>query len=230
MSPAAMPPNQDSPIDRILNAAEKLFMQHGFEGTSLRQITAEADVNLASVNYHFGSKEALIQEIFRRRLGELNRERLAALDELERKAAGKPLDPGDILDAFFGILLRQAIDNPKRGIVFLRLLGRSITEPSEFIREFLAEEYQTLLNRYKAALCKALPDMPKAELTWRFHLMLGATAYAIGGTDSLRLISASAYDDDAQYESPYDMERLRSRLISFLTAGLNAPLPTPKEK
>jgi AcrR family transcriptional regulator len=68
--------------ERILDAAERLFMAHGYEGTSMRQITGEA-VNLAAVNYHFGSKESLMQEVFRRRLDWLNEERMRVLDEME---------------------------------------------------------------------------------------------------------------------------------------------------
>src|SRR5688572_20090882 len=79
---------------RILDAAEELFMQHGFEGTSMRQLTARAGVNLAAVNYHFGSKDALIEAVFKRRLDPMNAERVAALDELE--AAGRPLAPDTI--------------------------------------------------------------------------------------------------------------------------------------
>lgn len=90
--------------ERILDAAERLFMESGYEGTSMRMITGEAEVNLAAVNYHFGSKEALLREVFRRRLSWLNRERLSALNELEEKANGEPLKPSAILEAFFGTL------------------------------------------------------------------------------------------------------------------------------
>ncbi|MBS1131732.1 MAG: transcriptional regulator, TetR family, partial [Proteobacteria bacterium] len=77
--------------ERILDAAERLFMAHGYEGTSMRQITGEAGVNLAAVNYHFGSKESLMQEVFRRRLDWLNDERMRVLNAYEKEAAGKPL-------------------------------------------------------------------------------------------------------------------------------------------
>ena len=79
--------------ERILDAAERLFMESGYEGTSMRMITGEAGVNLAAVNYHFGSKEALLREVFRRRLNWLNTERLRALDLLEQQAQGAPLKP-----------------------------------------------------------------------------------------------------------------------------------------
>src|SRR5918995_5698455 len=89
---------------RILDAAEELFMQHGFEGTSMRQLTTQAGVNLAAVNYHFGSKDALIEAVFRRRLDPMNAARIAALDELE--ASGRALAPDALIRAFIGESLR----------------------------------------------------------------------------------------------------------------------------
>lgn len=208
--------------ERILDAAERLFMAHGYEGTSMRQITGEAAVNLAAVNYHFGSKESLMQEVFRRRLDWLNEERMRVLGEMETEAAGKPLKPSQIVDGFFGTLLRLADDQERGGVTFLRLLGRTLTEPSEFIRTFLAHEYATVMERYKEALFKALPDVPKAEIVWRFHFMLGATSYAIAGTDALRLVTDWQIEEADAVDR---IDRLVPRLMSFLLGGLRAPLP-----
>ncbi|MDP3538990.1 MAG: TetR family transcriptional regulator [Azonexus sp.] len=208
--------------ERILDAAENLFMAHGYDGTSMRQITGEAAVNLAAVNYHFGSKESLMQEVFRRRLDWLNEERMRVLDEMEREVAGKALKPSQIVDGFFGTLLRMAGDENRGGMTFLRLLGRTLTEPSEFIRAFLAHEYKVVMDRYKEALFKALPEVPKAEIVWRFHFMLGATSYAIAGTDALRLVTDWQIEDD---DSVDRLDRLVPRLMSFLLGGLRAPLP-----
>ena len=207
---------------RILDAAERLFMAHGYDGTSMRQITSEAGVNLAAVNYHFGSKEALIQEVFRRRLNWFNEERMRALDELEATADGQPLKPSQIVDAFFGTMIRMAEDEERGGVIFLRLLGRTLTEPSDFIRAFLAHEYKTVVERYKEALFRSLPDVPKAEIVWRFHFMLGATSYAIAGTDALRLVTDWGIEAE---DSEDRLDRLLPRLISFLIGGLRAPLP-----
>ena len=207
---------------RILDAAESLFMEHGFDGTSMRLITAQAGVNLAAINYHFGSKEALIQEVFRRRLNWLNEERMRALDELEATADGQALKPSQIVDAFFSTMIRMAEDEERGGVIFLRLLGRTLTEPSDFIRAFLAHEYKTVVERYKEALFRSLPDVPKAEIVWRFHFMLGATSYAIAGTDALRLVTDWGIEAE---DSEDRLDRLLPRLISFLIGGLRTPLP-----
>lgn len=208
--------------ERILDAAEHLFMTHGYDGTSMRQITGEASVNLAAVNYHFGSKESLMQEVFRRRLDGLNEERMVVLDRLEAEAGAHAVKPSLIVDAFFGTLLRMAEDESRGGMTFLRLLGRTLTEPSEFIRAFLAHEYKEVMDRYKEALFRALPEVPKAEIVWRFHFMLGATSYAIAGTDALRLVTDWQIEDE---DSTDRLDRLVPRLMSFLLGGLRAPLP-----
>ncbi|MBD5803027.1 HTH-type transcriptional repressor Bm3R1 [Azoarcus sp. Aa7] len=203
--------------DRILDAAEALFVEHGFEATTMRMITSRAEANIAAVNYHFGSKDALIQEVFKRRLTELNRRRLAALDRLEAEAGGTPLKPSRIVEAFFGTALEMAADTEHGGHTFMRLLGRTYTEPNGFVRQFLAEEYAGVVERFTVALFRALPDVPREEILWRFHFMMGAMSYAIAGTDALQLF-AGTFDDA-------DPERLLSRLMSFLLGGLRAPLP-----
>jgi AcrR family transcriptional regulator len=216
---------------RILDVAEREFMAHGYEGTSMRMITSVAEVNLAAVNYHFGSKEGLLREVFHRRLAWLNGERLAALDALEQQANGAPLKPSQVLEAFFGTLLRIGEDEALGGMTFLRLLGRTLTDPSEFIRTFFAKQYSEVIERYKLALFRAVPDVPRAEIVWRLHFMLGAMSYAIAGTDILHVITGleigdiSGQDEDGKSEA----RRLSERLMPFLLGGLRAALPHSAE-
>src|SRR5439155_11060378 len=106
MSLRAVKPQHETRT-RILDAAEELFMQHGFEATSMRVLTARAGVNLAAVNYHFGSKHALIEAVFRRRLDPMNTARIAALERLEKDAGGHALPPETIIRAFIGESLRM---------------------------------------------------------------------------------------------------------------------------
>lgn len=202
---------------RILDAAEALFMAHGLEATTLRQITAVAKVNLAAVNYHFGSKDALIESVFRRRLNHLNEECLRMLDGLEVAAGTAPVRPSQIVDAFFGAALRLAADEAGGGATFMRLLSRTYTEPTESIRAFLAKEYAEVVRRYREALFRALPDTPRDEILWRLHFMLGAMSYAVSGADALNLLGEGRLEAS-------DAETLRVRLMSFLLGGLRAPL------
>lgn len=232
LAPAPAPAPKTAPLpadtrERILDAAEALFVEHGFEATSMRMITGRAQANLAAINYHFGSKEALIQEVFRRRLTWLNEARLAALDRLEAEAKGAALKPRQIVEAFFGVPLRMAADAEQGGQTFMRLLGRTSTEPSAFVRQFLADEYAAVVPRFKEALLRALPDVPAQEILWRFHFMLGAMSYAIAGTDALQLVSGFDLEEN-------DSAALARRLMPFLLGGLRAPLagqaPARKEK
>ncbi|OZI71247.1 TetR/AcrR family transcriptional regulator [Bordetella genomosp. 12] len=208
----------------ILHSAERLFAQQGYDGTSMRQITRDAGVNLAAVNYHFGSKEALVQAVLKRRLEIVNHERLRLLDALEAQAAGAPLKPSQIVDAFFGTLLRLAASSDPDGKAFMPLLERTMTDPAGFIRALFADEYADVMERYKQALFQALPGVPRAEIMWRFQFMLGATSYAIIGTDTLRIATGWAIQEEEQPDNP---DLLLPRLMSFLLGGLRAPLPPP---
>ena len=101
----------------------------------------------------------MLREVFRRRLDWLNAERLRVLDALETEAGGKPVKPSQIVEAFFGTLLEMGEDPALGGMTFLRLLGRTMTEPAAFIRTFFAGEYGAVLDRFKDALFRALPDV-----------------------------------------------------------------------
>jgi AcrR family transcriptional regulator len=206
---------------RILDAAEALFMQHGFEGTSMRQLTSRAGVNLAAVNYHFGSKDALIQAVFRRRLDPMNTARIAELAKLE---ASGSLSPETIIRAFVGPSLRLVEDAKGGGRNFTRLLGRTYTEPSRTLRALIGQMYAPTMERYKTALERALPQMPKDELVWRMHFMFGTLAYTLAATDTVQLIAGCKPEDR------YDARLLEERLTAFLLAGLLAPLKTSMRK
>ena len=159
----------DNTKTRILDAAESLFMEHGFEATSLRSLTATAGVNLAAVNYHFGTKEELFQAVLTRRLDPMNQERIDLLERLERDAGGKPMSCEKILFTMLIPALRLARDEKRGGKNFLRLLGRAYADPAPFIRHFLSAQYAEMIGRYKEAFLKALPHLSRQELTWRLH-------------------------------------------------------------
>jgi AcrR family transcriptional regulator len=204
---------------RILEAGEKLFMEHGFEATSLRLITNAAGVNLAAVNYHFGSKEELFQSVLTRRLDPMNQARVALLGRYEREAEPAPLPCERILAALFIPALELARDPARGGSNFLRLLGRAYADPAPFIRQFLSQQYAPMIARFKDAFARALPHLPRKELSWRLHFIMGALSYTLAGTDALKIIA-----ELNPVETDND-EILLRRLAPFLLAGLNAPLP-----
>jgi AcrR family transcriptional regulator len=221
MSLRAIKPQHETRT-RILDAAEELFMLHGFEGASMRQLTAKAGVNLAAVNYHFGSKDALIEAVFRRRLDPMNAARCAALDALE--AGGRALSPEAIVRAFVGESLRMVEDAKGGGRNFIRLLGRSYTEPTRPIRLLIGQLYAPTMERYKTALERALPQMPREELVWRMHFMFGTLSYTLAATDAVQLIAGCKPEDR------HDARLMEDRLTAFLVAGLDAPLKNAVRK
>jgi AcrR family transcriptional regulator len=224
--PPSRPARKAAPLDstspdtksRILDAAEHLFMEHGFEATSLRSLTSAAAVNLAAVNYHFGSKEELFQAVLTRRLDAMNQERIDLLSKLEREAGERPVACEKILSAMLIPALRLARDEKRGGKNFLRLLGRAYADPAPFIRTFLSEQYADMIGRFKEAFLKALPHLTRQELTWRLHFVMGALSYTLAGTDVLKLI-AHALPGEKDND-----ELLLQRLAPFLVAGLKAPL------
>jgi hypothetical protein len=148
----------------------------------------------------------------------LTHECLQALDQLEASAGNGPVRPSQIVDAFFGAALRLAADHQNGGAHFMRLLSRTYTEPTESVRSFLSREYAEVVRRYREALFRALPDVPKDEILWRLHFMLGAMSFAVSGTDALNLLGEGRL-------AASDADTLRARLMSFLLGGLRAPLP-----
>lgn len=206
---------------RILDAAEELFMEHGFEATSLRLITTAAGVNLAAANYHFGSKEELFQAVLTRRLDPMNSDRMQLLTAYETAANthGKSaLTCEKIISAMFIPALKLARDHRQGGKNFLRLLGRAYADPAPFIREFLSTQYAEMIARFRAAFARALPHLPREEVSWRLHFVMGALSYTLAGTDAIKMI--------AQYhpEEVHDDELVLKRLAPFLAAGLRAPI------
>ena len=201
--------------DRLLDAAEELFSDRGIDATSLRAVTSAAGANLASVNYHFESKDGLVRSVFLRRLEPLNNERLELLDALEVAAAGSPIELEAILDAWVMPALRMG-QSPE-GKRFKRLLGRIYSEPGDSLQTLLRELFGEILQRFSAAIGRTLPELSLEELMWRVHFMLGAMIHTVADQPSIRALSGGLCD-------PSDIEGVRRRLIDFVAAGLRSPL------
>src|SRR5437762_7527477 len=143
---------------RILDVAEELFGERGLDRVSIRDITRKAKVNLAAINYHFGSKEDLIAAIFERRVVPVNEARLAALDAVQKSNKRKP-KLEDILEAFIRPTVQFSFGTPKGGKAFSKLFGRCLSEPSPEIESLLKRQFEPLVERVDAALMKALPNL-----------------------------------------------------------------------
>ena len=197
----------------VFCAAERLFALNGFQNVSVRDITAEAGVNLASVNYHFGSKDALLFEIFRRRTAELNRERAKMLHEASDRNGGKP-PVREILAALFTPPLRWLAPGHERR-VSLQFLIRARSEGTEEMRQVLRTDVSHL-RRFSDALIAALPQLPPEEVYWRVHFTLGMIHQnRFAELDRLHVLSDGLVKED-------DIEGLLQRMIGFAEAGFLA--------
>lgn len=197
----------------ILRAAERLFAERGFAGASLRGIVAEAGVNLAAVNYHFGSKEGLIRAVFAWRLEPLNRERLRLLDGCEAGGGGGTLE--GILEALIRPALHLSRDERHGGVVFMRLLGRTMSEGEGERREMLDGHLAETVQRFTRALQRVLPWLPAEDFYWRLHFTVGAMASAMYDRERPLVHSGGRCD-------PTDVEGLIRHLVAFSAGGLRA--------
>lgn len=197
----------------VFNAAERLFALNGFQSVSVRDITAEAGVNLASVNYHFGSKDALLFAIFRRRTGELNRERARMLHEANERHAGKP-PVRDILEALFAPPLRWS-DPANDRRISIQFIIRARSEGTAEMRDALQNDVSHL-ERFANALIAARPELPRETVYWRLHFALGMVHNnRFAEFDRLHHLSGGVTREG-------DVKALLSRMLDFAEAGFRA--------
>ncbi len=200
----------------IMDVAEALFAEHGFKACSLRTITKEAKVNLAAVNYHFGSKEALLESIYARRVNPMNQERLQRLEQLKSTHGDGAIPIDELVTAFVESALRLSRDQRQR--TFVALLGRCYVEPSVDLQSRMRHLFDEVVSRFKEAFTRSLPHVPREDLYWRLHFMVGVLAYCMAGIDMMRVIASSHLTDGK------DTGALVQRLVNFVSAGLSAPV------
>lgn len=197
---------QNDTVERILHSATILFAERGFAETSLRTITGMADVNLAAVNYHFGSKKELIQAVFYRFLSPYCRELDARLDEMEKNSPeGENLSAEELLSCMFNTLLvstEEVHENPQ---IFMRLLSLAYTQSQEHLRHFLIASFDTSYSRFVELIKKVCPGLDAVEFYWRLYFMLGAGVFTLSSFDSIRSILNADYHEDSSMQSTIDM-------------------------
>jgi len=195
--------------EKILDAAEELFADRGFASTSLRDITAEAEVNLAAVNYHFGSKLDLLRAVFARRFGPVNAERLERLDALDDP------DVEALLHAFFAPLFKRLREPGNGWAKFMQLVGRTHTDTNDEIRACLLEQIQVVADRFTGSLAAALPELPPDVFSSRLHFVVGAMAHTF---------AFCRHEDMPLVHALPEPEAILENLVDFAVAGLRAPI------
>jgi len=199
---------------RILDAAEYLFARNGYRGTSLREITGSAKVNLAAVNYHFGSKKILVEEVIKRRLLPLNSIRIKRLEEVKAAADMKGMQPDikSVLSAFIEPTLKfkESIPGAEH---FFTFIGRSFTDPDNTVRKVFVRYIKPLFTLLHETACESLPDHSSDIIFWRLHFTLGSlfhTMHICGHIETELMNRKTAIDADS----------LIDLIVPYVTAGM----------
>jgi AcrR family transcriptional regulator len=209
-----MPPDTK---DRILDSAELLFAQNGIAGTSLRALTDHAGVNLAAVNYHFQSKDALVQAVLYRRINPMNERRTALLKCVLDRAAGSPPGLEDILEAFYRPPVEAAYASRREGRPIMALLGRIYTEPGELLAGQVRAMMSQVAAAFLDALHLALPGTPLPVLFWRLQFSVGALSHTLGAMQLIEGLARGRVRTD-------DPEEVLRQIINYAAGGLRGKI------
>jgi AcrR family transcriptional regulator len=206
---------------RLLDAAERLFAERGFEGTSMRAVTQAANASVSAANYHFGSKEALLQAALLRRLEPLNRRRLEALDALEAAADGGAVSVEALLEAFLRPAFEAHRESEDGRPPFRSIAAQLYADPHEMVASLKVELFGPVVARFIDALARALPDCTRDELALDFRFFIGAMVHVISGHARMEV--------GGEEPAGTPDERVFQRMVSFTAAGMRAgsPVETP---
>ncbi len=209
MSPRTRIPESDRGLEtqaRILDSAERLFVEKGVAGTSMRAVTAAAGVNLAAVNYHFGSKQGLVTSLVKRRVAPVNQERLKQLDRLESGPEAPSIEA--LLEAFLQPVFVGEL------IVGRHVSALIFSEPLETRAQLVGEVFGEISKRFMEAFQRALPELGPVDVLERFKFTIGVMVHIISGHDEM--------PGELPVTGRSPEARLRS-IVHFLSAGFRAP-------
>ena len=200
--------------DRILDAAEELFAQRGYEGVSVRRIMSQANADVSLAYYHFKSKRDLFDQVMLRKVEVLNRMRLDALEAVERRHADDAPTVEEIIEAFTHPLLDLLANEHEEWKHYFQLIAQ-INSSSEWGGELMTRYFDPLVSRFIDALRKALPDCSDADLFWSYHFLSGALTLTFAETGRIDNLSGGLCRSS-------DMRSINERMPRFLAAGFRA--------
>jgi AcrR family transcriptional regulator len=201
--------------DKILDAAEGLFADHGFAATSLRQITTEANVNLAAVNYHFKSKEALLSAVIERTLGPINLRRMELLDELEANSRGGPPDLEAVVLAFVRPAFEARSNNVESMRHFPRLMARLLAEPGEWVAPVMLPALHEITNRFMPIFQQAMGVENRTTVLWGVQFTIGCMTRCLVAPAFIHTITGENRPEES-------MEQILDRVVGFIVGGMQA--------
>ena len=202
-------------IEKILKVAEEHFAVHGYYATSMRQLTREADVNVAAVHYHYGNKEVLFLAVLKRRIAPLAN---MALANMQQKA--KPHDSvrhDELVQAFVDVCLQYVRDFDREAVLVTRLVTRLMLDEYKVFREQLAQEYTDIIEHILHLFEQALPHLDKETVRWRMHIALSTLFNSFAGNDVLKALARR------EWVNAKNPEQVARYVVPFVVAGLVAP-------
>jgi AcrR family transcriptional regulator len=208
---------EDGTRDRILRTAERLFAERGFNGVSVRELAAAAQVNIASIGYHFKNKEGLLSEVYRRHCEPMIEERLRGLAASSRLRGNARV--AAIIEAFIRPALQQV--EVEDGATFIRMRAVLSGENSELLEKLVAENFDQSSTAFIDELCECLPHLTRTDVCWRFHFLLGTIYYTAAGPHRIAAFSHGRCN-------PSDTEAVIQELVPFMTRAFVAPAGKPQ--
>ncbi len=211
------------PLDKkksiILDASELLFAEQGFVGVSIRDIAAEAGVNIAAVNYHFGSKERLLEALFARRVVPVNKRRIELLAEALAGRKSKQARLRAVIEAFIRppLALGDSTSHGARGLVMMRFLSRVLSMPGDDV--FLKAYYGEVRTQFISTLQELLPHLKLKVVLWRYNLMVGALIYAMAGPQRILSLPEGLKSKEALH---WDVEDAIGEVTEFCLGAFSA--------
>ncbi|ELJ8599251.1 TetR/AcrR family transcriptional regulator [Vibrio cholerae] len=204
---------RSSTKEKILDVAEGLFAEYGFNDTSLRTITSKAGVNLASVNYHFGDKKTLVRAVLNRYLEAFMPEMKQSLERLNER---DDYDMAEVFEALRAPLHSLSELRPNGTSRFMLLIGRGYTDVQGHLRWFITNRYNDVLTLFTDSVLKANPNLTRETLFWRLHFTLGTCVFTMASSQALAEIAEN------DFGSKVDPKSVVDQLIPYLAAGVAA--------
>ena len=199
--------------ERLLDVGEELFAVHGFDGSSIRELAAAADCNIAAVNYYFGGKDKLYEQIFRRHLTEMRDIRVSSINTVMAESRGRP-ELEDLLRAFAHAFVEPLAD-PVRASRFMELMGREMVERRLPRDVFAKEMIVPTMSALKAALLKACPVLDESTVPFVVYSVVGQLLHAVHVKPII----------DGQQDAgvpEYDLDKFIEHVVRFSAAGIRA--------
>lgn len=207
-----MPASSDKTRERILNVAERLFANHGFNGVSMRDLAAAAKVPLALISYHFGPKKALYRAVFARRYEALTEQRITRLGKVDLRRPGNEAVE-DVIAAFLDPILE--LKTSRSNTHFATLIARESIDPEEAKRGIIAQLLDPTAKTFLQALQRVLPGASKVDVAWGYQFLIGAMVLILADTGRLTRISGGAAKSD-------DVPAAREALVRYAAAGFRS--------